>query len=122
MTFQRNAGRFVHKIELYKPDIITRDELGGMNTSAPILMGTLLAMCEQKNQTRQQAIGDYVSVATRYFVVRDIRTLYPDIDTTWTIKYKGLTYAINDLSLIDETPPFYVQITATAVNAGGGIV
>lgn len=122
MAFKRNAGRFIHKIELYKPSTTTRDELGGMNTSTPILAGTLFAMCEQKNQTRQQVIGDYVSVATRYFVVRDIRTLHPDIDTTWTLKYNGITYAINDLSLIEETPPYYVQITATAVNAGGGIV
>lgn len=122
MAFKRNAGRFVHKIELYKPGQSTRDELGGLTTGERILAATLFAMCEQKNQTRQEILGDYVSTATRFFVVPDIRTMCPGLNKDWEIKHSGLTYKINDITLIDESAPYYLQITATALNPDGGAI
>ena len=122
MAFKRNPGRFTYKINLLKPSANTRDELGGLASTEYELVYSLYAMCEQKNQTRQQIIGDYVTVDTRYFVVRDIRAICPDINTQWRVTYNGMTYIINDITLIDESRPYFTQITATAINAGGGIV
>ena len=100
--FHRNPGRFTNRITLLRP--------------------SAFAMVEQKTQTRQQFVGDYVTSDTRYFVVRDIRSLCPGIDTSWRLAYRGYTYLINELTLIDESSPFYIQIAATAVNGGGGII
>jgi len=122
MAFLRNPGRFKHKIELLKPGTVTRDELGGVSTGAYTSAGTMFAMCEQKSQTRQQILGDYVSVATRFFIVRDIRQLCTGLNRDWRIVHCGLTYQINDITLIDESSPYYLQITATALNADGGVV
>ena len=75
--FHRNSGRFRHKITLLRPSAPVRDELGGISTTTYEAALTLFAMVEQKSQTRQQFIGDYVTSDTRYFVVRDIRSLCP---------------------------------------------
>ena len=120
--FHRNSGRFRHMITLLRPSAPERDALGGIGTITYEAALTLFAMVEQKSQTRQQFIGDYVTSDTRYFVVRDIRSLCPGIDTSWQLEYKGYTYLINELTLIDESSPFYIQITATAINGGGGII
>jgi len=63
-----------------------------------------------------------VTVDTRYFVVRDIRRICPDIDTSWRIGYRNFVFLINDIQLLEEEAPPYTQITATAVNGSGGIV
>ena len=120
--FHRNSGRFRHKITLLRPSAPVRDELGGISSTTYEAALTLFAMVEQKSQTRQQFIGDYVTSDTRYFVVRDIRSLCPCIDTSWRLAYGGYTYLINALTLIDESVPYFIQITATAVNGGGKII
>ena len=120
--FRRNPGRFTNKITLLRPSTPVRDAMGGIGTITYTAALTLFAMCEQKSQTRQQIIGDYVTGDTRYFVVRDIRSLCPGIDTSWRLAYKGFTYLINELTLIDESPPYYIQIAATAMNGSGGII
>ena len=120
--FHRNPGRFTNRITLLRPSAPVRDELGGIAATTYEAALTLFAMCEQKSQTRQQFVGDYVTSDTRYFVMRDIRSLCPGIDTSWRLAYRGYTYLINELTLIDESSPFYIQITATAVNGGGGII
>lgn len=96
--------------------------MGGLETSEYETVRTVFAMCEKKSQTRQPFVGDYVTSDTRYFVVRDIRSLCPGIDTSWQLVYNGFTFRINELSLMDESAPYYIQITATAVNGSGGIV
>lgn len=119
--FKRNPGRFKYQIKLLKPSDPARDELGGIKpvTYAPVM--TVWAMCEQRNQSRQQVVGDYVTVATRYFMTRDLAgTPAKSIDTSWRLVMDGRTYIINDVLLIDESAPFFMQITATAISTGGG--
>lgn len=120
--FKRNPGRFCHRITLLKPSAPVRDELGGLSetTYAPAI--TLSAMCEQRNQSRQQIVGDYVTVDTRHFVVRDIRGMNAakGLDTSWRLSYRDFTYLINDILLLDESRPYFLQITATAINSEGG--
>lgn len=122
MAFKRNPGKFSHKIVLLKPSANVRDELGGIGSTTYTTDKTLFAMVEQRNQTRQQVLGEYVTVDTRYFVVRDIRSACPGIDNKWRLTYNGFTYIINDLTLIEESKPYFVQITATAINPGGDLV
>ena len=120
--FRRNPGRFTNLITLLKPSTPVRDNMGGIASTTYEAALSLFAMCEQKSQLRQQIIGDYVTSDTRYFVVRDIRSLCPGIDTSWRLAYGGFTYLINELTLIDESSPYYIQITATAINGNGGII
>ena len=120
--FRRNPGRFTNRITLLRPSTPVRDEMGGIATTTYEAALTLFALCEQRNQTRSQIVGDYVTSDTRYFVVRDVRSLCPGIDTSWRLAYNGFTYLINELALIDESAPHYIQITATAINGNGGII
>lgn len=120
--FKRNPGRFRYEIQLLKPSEPTRDELGGIKPVSYEPVMTAWAMCEQRNQSRQQVVGDYVTVATRYFVVRDLAgTPGEDIDTNWRIRMNGRVYIINDVLLIDESAPHFVQLTAMAISTGGGL-
>lgn len=118
--FRRNPGRFTNRITLLKPSAVERDELGGIAATTYSDDLSLFAMISEKNQTRQQVIGDYITVDSKFFVVRDIRSLVPGLDTSWRLRYNGYTYLINKIDLIDESRPYYVQLTATAINAGGG--
>lgn len=122
MTFRRNSGKFRHKIILQKPKPEEYDELGGLVSSGFDDFCTVFAMCEQRSQSRQQVVGDYVTVDTRYFVVKDVSRLSRDIDTSWQIVYNGHTFRINQVELLNESVPYYVQFTATAINGGGGII
>lgn len=120
--FRRNPGRFTKRITLLSPSAPERDDLGGLKPTTYTAALTLFAMCDQKSQTRQQIIGDYVTSDTRYFVVRDIRSLCPGIDTSWRLAYNGYTFLINEVTLIDDSAPYYIQLTATAINGSGGII
>lgn len=122
--FKRNPGRFCHRITLLKPSAPVRDELGGLSETTYVPAVTLSAMCEQRNQSRQQIVGDYVTVDTRYFVVRDTRGMNAakGLDTSWRLSYRDFTYLINDILLLDESRPYFLQITATAINSGGGLI
>lgn len=122
--FKRNPGRFCHRITLLKPSVPVRDELGGLSETTYVPAVTLSAMCEQRNQSRQQIVGDYVTVDTRYFVIRDIRGMnaVKGLDTSWRLSYRNFIYLINDILLLDESRPYFLQITATAINGGGGLI
>lgn len=97
--------------------------MGGIEKTTYTKALELFAMCEQKSQSRQQFIGDYVTSDTRYFVIRDIRSALSDALTTeWRLVYNGVTFLINDVTLIDESAPNYIQLTATAVNGSGAII
>lgn len=122
--FKRNPGRFCHRITLLKPSVPVRDELGGLSETTYVPAVTLSAMCEQRNQSRQQIVGDYVTVDTRYFVIRDIRGMnaVKELDTSWRLSYRDFIYLINDILLLDESRPYFLQITATAINSGGGLI
>ena len=122
--FKRNPGRFCHRIMLLKPSAPVRDELGGLSETTYVPAVTLSAMCEQRNQSRQQIVGDYVTVDTRYFVIRDIRGMnaVKGLDTSWRLSYRDFIYLINDILLLDESRPYFLQITATAINGGGGLI
>jgi len=123
-VFKRNPGRFCHRITLLKPSVPVRDELGGLSETTYVPAVTLSAMCEQRNQSRQQIVGDYVTVDTRYFVIRDIRGMnaVKGLDTSWRLSYRDFIYLINDILLLDESRPYFLQITATAINGGGGLI
>lgn len=122
--FKRNPGRFCHRITLLKPSVPVRDELGGLSETTYVPAVTLSAMCEQRNQSRQQIVGDYVTVDTRYFVIRDIRGMnaVKELGTSWRLSYRDFIYLINDILLLDESRPYFLQITATAINSGGGLI
>lgn len=122
--FKRNPGRFCHRIMLLKPSAPVRDDLGGLSETTYVPAVTLSAMCEQRNQSRQQIVGDYVTVDTRYFVVRDIRGMnaVKGLDASWRLSYRDFIYLINDILLLDESRPYFLQITATAINSGGGLI
>lgn len=122
--FKRNPGRFCHRITLLKPSAPVRDELGGLSETTYVPAVTLSAMCEQRNQSRQQIVGDYVTVDTRYFVIRDVRGMgaVKGLDTLWRLSYRDFIYLINDILLLDESRPYFLQITATAINSGGGLI
>ena len=119
--FKRNPGRFCHRITLHKPSAPVRDELGGLSETTYVPAVTVSAMCEQRNQSRQQIVGDYVTVDTRYFMIRDIRGMdaVKGLDTSWRLSYRDFTYFVNDILLLDESRPYFLQITATAINGGG---
>lgn len=122
--FKRNPGRFCHRITLLKPSVPVRDELGGLSETTYVPAVTLSAMCEQRNQSRQQIVGDYITVDTRYFVIRDVRGMnaVKELDTSWRLSYRDFIYLINDILLLDESRPYFLQITATAINSGGGLI
>lgn len=122
--FKRNPGRFCHRITLLKPSAPVRDELGGLSETTYVPAVTLSAMCEQRNQSRQQIVGDYVTVDTRYFVIRDVRGMgaVKGLDTSWRLSYRDFIYLINDILLLGESRPYFLQITATAINSGGGLI
>lgn len=122
--FKRNPGRFCHRITLLKPSAPVRDELGGLSETTYVPAVTLSAMCEQRNQSRQQIVGDYVTVDTRYFVIRDVRGMsaVKGLDASWRLSYRDFIYLINDILLLDESRPYFLQITATAINSGGGLI
>ena len=122
--FKRNPGRFCHRITLLKPSAPVRDELGGLSETTYVPAVTLSAMCEQRNQSRQQIVGDYVTVDTRYFVIREVRGMgaVKGLDTSWRLSYRDFIYLINDILLLDESRPYFLQITATAINSGGGLI
>lgn len=122
--FKRNPGRFCHRITLLKPSAPVRDELGGLSETTYVPAVMLSAMCEQRNQSRQQIVGDYVTVDTRYFVIRDVRGMgaVKGLDTSWRLSYRDFIYLINDILLLDESRPYFLQITATAINSGGGLI
>lgn len=122
--FKRNPGRFCHRITLLKPSAPVRDELGGLSETTYVPAVTLSTMCEQRNQSRQQIVGDYVTVDTRYFVIRDVRGMgaVKGLDTSWRLSYRDFIYLINDILLLDESRPYFLQITATAINSGGGLI
>lgn len=122
--FKRNPGRFCHRITLLKPSVPVRDELGGLSETTYVPAVTLSAMCEQRNQSRQQIVGDYITVDTRYFVIRDVRGMnaVKELDTSWRLSYRDFIYLINDILLLDESRPYFLQITATAINSEGGLI
>ena len=120
--FKRNLGRFRHKITLLKPNSQVRDELGGLLPTVYNDEISLLAMCEQRSQSRQQQVGTYVTADTRYFVVRDLSSVCPNLNTSWRLRYNGFVYNINEITLIEESSPFFMQITATAINLNGGVI
>ena len=67
--FRRNPGRFTKRITLLSPSTPVRDALGGLAATTYTAALTLFAMCEQKSQTRQQIVGDYVTSDTRYSIL-----------------------------------------------------
>ena len=117
--FKRNPGRFTHKIVLMRPSAPVRDELGGIGQTTYTEAHTIMAMVEDKDQSRRQVIGDYVTVDTKYFVTRDLSRMIPYLDVTWRLKYNGFVYTINKVELVNESRPYFTQLTATAINSGG---
>ena len=94
--------------------------MGGLMPTTYTEAMTTLALLSSRSQSRRQVIGDFVTVDTKYFVVRDLRLLLPELDASWRLSYDGAIYLINQIELVDESRPYYLQITATAINAGGG--
>ncbi len=119
--FKRNPGRMTQQIKLLRPSAPKRDELGGLTATTYDVAYTLFVMTSDKDQSRRQVLGDYVTADTKYFVMRDSALLDAGIDNSWRLEYNGYVYLINKLELINESRPYFTQITATAINSGGVI-
>lgn len=119
---KHNPRELNRRIVLLRPSNPQRDELGGIQEITYTAALSLFAKVSSRNQSRQQVVGDFVTVDTRFFVLRDIRRICPDLDASWRISYRDFVYIINDVQLLDEESPPYTQITATAVNGAGGII
>lgn len=119
---KHNPAELNRIITLQKPGPSARDDMGGHELPVYEVVGRFPAKVTQHNQSRQQFVADYVTADTRYFVVRDIRSLHPDINAKWRLLYRGYTWIINKVELLDEEKPPYIQITATAINSSGGII
>ena len=119
---KHNPRELNRRVTLLRPSDPVRDKLGGIEETSYTPELTLFAKVSSRNQSRQQIIGDFVTVDTRYFVLRDIRRICPDIDTSWRISYRDFVFQINDVQLLEEELPPYTQITATAMNGSGGII
>ena len=78
--FRRNPGRFTEAIKLMEPSAPKRDALGGVSATTYTEFLKLRALVTVKSQSKQQIIGDYVTVDTRYFLVRDTRKACPDLE------------------------------------------
>ena len=119
---KHNPRELNRRIVLLRPSDPVRDELGGIASTTYTAELSLFAKVTSHNQSRQQVIGDFVTIDTRYFVLRDVRRICPDLDTSWRISYRNFVFLINDIQQLDEENPPYTQITATAVNGSGCIV
>ena len=119
---KHNPAELNRIITLQKPGQSVRDEMGGLQPPEYETAGSFPAKVTQRNQSRQQFVADYVTADTRYFVVRDIRSVCPGINAKWRLLYKNYTWIINKVELLDEEKPPYIQITATAINSNGGII
>ncbi len=119
---KHNPRELNQRITLLRPSEPKRDACGGIEATTYTAALSLFAKATSKNQSRQEVVGDFVTVDTKYFVVRDIRRICPDIDTSWRIRFRDFAFIINDIQLLDEETPAYTQITATAVNASGRIM
>lgn len=115
-------GELNRRVVLQRPSTPVRDELGGIGEITYEYVKEFPAKVTKRNQSRQQFVGDYVTADTRYFVLRDIRTACPGLNTKWMLQYRGFAWVINNIELLDEENPPYIQITATAVNGSGGVV
>lgn len=109
------------QIKLLRPSAPKRDELGGLTATTYDVAYTLFVMTSDKDQSRRQVLGDYVTADTKYFVMRDSALLDAGIDNSWRLEYNGYVYLINKLELINESRPYFTQIIATAINSGGVI-
>lgn len=120
--FKRNSGKFNCKIKLRKPSAEVRDELGGLIPAQFTDVCEVFANMETRSQSRQTVMGDFVTTDTRYFVVRELSKMASGINTDWQLVYNGFTFKVNQVELIVESKPYYIQITATAINSKGGII
>lgn len=112
-----NVGSFSKVVHLLQPSTPSRDSIGGINEIEFKTVGTVRALQRDKTTTYKQVIGDYVTVNTAYFIVRDLREAYT-LDVDWRLKIDGATYIINTISLLDDSRPYFMEIEATRI---GGI-
>ncbi len=117
-----NPGELYERITLQEPGTAERDELGGVAETTYTSVGSFYAKVTAHNLSRSAFVGDFVTADTRFFILRDIRRSYPDINAQWRIIYKGFTWLINRVEVINDIPVTYLQITATAINSNGGAV
>lgn len=106
------------KVALYKPDALTRDEMGGVETRTYTKQGEIWAQKRDKTSTFRQVIGDYVTANTCYFVAWDFRSSY-QVSQDWQLEADGQRYVINSITVIDDVLPYRIEIEATAL---GGVL
>ena len=119
---KHNPRELNRRIVLLRPSDPVRDDVGGIAPTTYTAELSLFAKVSAHNQSRQQIIGDFVTVDTRYFVLRDVRRICPALNINWRLSYRGFVFVINNIQQLDEESPPYTQITATAINGSGGIL
>lgn len=112
--FRRNVGTFDKRIGLYRPSSVQRDEMGGIKEKSYELVSIVMAQVRNKTASMSQIVGDYVTVDTRYFLMRDFRSVYP-VTEKWQIRMDGVLYVINSINIIDDIKPAFMEIEATKV-------
>lgn len=112
-----NVGKFTKLLHLMEPAPIEIDKMGGIKEREYTEVGKVMALQRDKTSTYKQVIGDYVTVNTCYFIIRDCRSAFP-IRQDWHIKCENCSYVINSITLLDDSRPYYIEIEATRL---GGI-
>ena len=109
-----NMGQFKWRLTLLRPGEFARDEMGGIMDSEYTPVGVVNALRRDKSTTYKTVIGDYVTVDTAYFIIRDVRGVH-DINNDWRLIIDGQVYVINTVTVLDDTVPKYLEIEATKI-------
>lgn len=113
-----NPGAMRRRIVLERRLPLQRDEMGGLCQAEYEDVATVWAEQRDKTSTYRQVIGDYVTVNTCYFIIRDITATQP-ISVDWRLRFEGYEYVINSIVRLNERPPFYLELEATRIGGLG---
>ncbi len=109
-----NPGAMTRRITLERRLPLKRDELGGLQEAEYEDAATVWAEQRDKTSTYRQVIGDYVTVNTCYFIIRDCTPSLP-ITADWRLRFEGYEYIINSIVRLNRRAPFYLELEATRI-------
>lgn len=113
-----NPGELKRRIMLRRRLPLVRDEMGGLQEAEYEDAAVVWAGQRDKTSTYRQVIGDYVTVNTCYFIIRELPESCP-ITTDWRVRYEGYDYVINSVVRLNERPPFFLELEATRIGGLG---
>lgn len=111
-----NIGSFKDRLTLLEPYMV-RDEQGGIQSGykeVGTIYGKVVVRNSQSNSVtnfsqKAGTINTMVQyVTTKTATIRDVSSKYR-INDNWRVRVKGVTYAINGIERLEETPPYYIR-------------